>query len=106
ARRWLLQACLCFFVVACGAPTPPPSTTAPGILLFAGRGTSPNDVAALEGILRARSLSHRTASSDRLDAMSETELQTYRLLIVPGGNFEQIGGGLGSSTTTRVRDAI
>jgi glutamine amidotransferase-like uncharacterized protein len=125
ARQWILHWLLPFFVVACGAsepamgppasegnparssaPNPSSSTAAPDILLFTGRGTSPNDVAALERILGERSFSYSTAGSERLEAMSETELEAYRLLIVPGGNFEEIGRGLESSTTTRVRNAI
>ena len=38
--------------------------------------------------------------------MSESQLSVYRLLIVPGGNFEQIGNGLTSSTTANVRNAV
>jgi hypothetical protein len=32
--------------------------------------------------------------------MGESQLKAYRLLIVPGGNFEQIGNGLTPSATT------
>jgi len=38
--------------------------------------------------------------------MSESELSAYRLLLVPGGNFVEIGNGLTSSATTHLRDAI
>jgi glutamine amidotransferase-like uncharacterized protein len=38
--------------------------------------------------------------------MSESELRAYRLLLVPGGNFVEIGNGLTSSATTRLRNAI
>jgi len=38
--------------------------------------------------------------------MSPSQLRTYRLLIVPGGNFEQIGNGLTSGTTANVRNAV
>jgi glutamine amidotransferase-like uncharacterized protein len=38
--------------------------------------------------------------------MDEPELRAYRLLIVPGGNFEQIGYGLKPQTTARLRSAI
>jgi len=95
--------CLCPILVAgCTLSEPTP----PAILLFDGRGTSPNDVAALEDILRESGLRYATASSRRLDAMSEPELKAYRLFVMPGGNFEDIGNGLTTSTTTRVRRAI
>ena len=90
------------FVAACVTSAP----TAPGILLFNGRGTSLNDVTALQGILRERHLSYLAASSEQLDAMSEAELKAYRLLIVPGGNFEDIGNGLTAGATTRLRNAV
>jgi glutamine amidotransferase-like uncharacterized protein len=38
--------------------------------------------------------------------MSESRLRAYRLLIVPGGNFEQIGNGQTSSATANVRNAV
>ena len=79
---------------------------APSILLFNGRGTSPNDVAALDRILTDGRFSYSTASSQQLDDLNESELAAYRLLIVPGGNFEEIGNGLDASTTARLRTAI
>lgn len=94
---WLVSA----LIAGCAASGPTAS-----ILLFNGRGVSPNDVAALEAILRERGLRYSTASSARLDAISESELQTYRLIVIPGGNFEEIGNGLTTSATTRLRSAI
>src|SRR5215471_7740527 len=64
------------------------------ILLFTGTGTSPSDVAAVETVLESNGLSYATASSFRLNWMSESEIRAHRLLIVPGGNFIQIGKGL------------
>lgn len=84
----------------------PTSSGSPAILLFDGSGTSPNDVAALESILDEKRFSYTTADSEQLNGMSEAQLGAHRLLIVPGGNFEQIGNGLTSSTTAKVRDAV
>src|SRR5262245_51661490 len=67
------------------------------ILSVNGSGTSPNDVAAIEKILSKNDFSYTTANSRRLNEMGESQLRAYRLLIVPGGNFEQIGNGLTSS---------
>jgi glutamine amidotransferase-like uncharacterized protein len=76
------------------------------ILLFVGRGTSPNDVVALERILTDGRFDYSTATSPQLDDLNESELRAYRLLVVPGGNFEEIGNGLDASTTVRLRSAI
>lgn len=80
--------------------------TAPTILLFNGVGTSANDVAAVERILEQNDLSFATASSRQLNEMSESQLGAYRLLIVPGGNFVQIGNGLTASAAANVRAAV
>jgi len=85
---------------------PPASNAAPVVLLFDGHGTSPGDVTALERILSESHVGYSTADSPRLEGMSESELRAYRLLLVPGGNFVEIGNGLTSSATTRLRNAI
>jgi glutamine amidotransferase-like uncharacterized protein len=90
---------LALIVTACGK-TPAP------ILLFEGAGTSPNDVAALKEILNNNHLDFSTANSSRLNGMSESELRQYRLLIVPGGNFVDLGRNLTAATTANVRRAV
>jgi len=81
------------------------SPTAP-ILLFNGTGTSSNDVKAVEAILNSNHLHYSTVNSSRLNEMSESRIRGYRLLIVPGGNFVDIGNSLTTSTTTNVRSAV
>ncbi len=76
------------------------------ILLFNGTGTSPGDVAAVEKILTSEQLNYSTVNSPQLNRMSESQIQKYRLLIVPGGNFEHIGNSLTSSTAANIHDAI
>jgi glutamine amidotransferase-like uncharacterized protein len=76
------------------------------ILLFNGAGTSPNDVVALETILSSNHLNYSTANSALLNQMSESQIREYRLLIVPGGNFIDIGSSLSSSTTANIRNAV
>jgi glutamine amidotransferase-like uncharacterized protein len=76
------------------------------ILLFNGSGTSPGDVDALERILRDRRLPYATAGSFQLNRMSAASLQSYRLLIVPGGNFETIGKRLTPAATSKIRQAV
>jgi len=84
---------------------PAPGKIAP-ILLFNGTGTSPGDVAALEKVLSSERLNYSTVNSPQVNGMSESQIRKYRLLIVPGGNFEHIGNGLSSSTTANIRNAI
>src|SRR5262249_25978983 len=100
-RRFLLWL-VTVVVAGCAASEP----TGRDILLFNGRGTSPNDVATLEDILRESGVRYSIANSARLDAIRESELKTYRLLVIPGGNFEDIGKGLTTRATTTVRSAI
>ncbi len=84
---------------------PGPMNTAP-VLLFNGSGTSRNDVAAIEAILNRRHLAYSTANSVQLNGMTGSQILGYRLLIVPGGNFVEMGGSLTAATTVKVRDAV
>jgi hypothetical protein len=104
-----LSIALVVVMTACGRSTsgrdvaPKPSTR---ILLFVGRGTSPNDVVAIEDILTSGGFGYSTATSRQLDGLSESELRAFGLLIVPGGNFQEIGNGLDARSTAHIRSAI
>jgi len=76
------------------------------VLLFNGTGTTANDVAAIETILAADKLAYSTANSAQLNAMSKTQLQSFQLLIVPGGNSITIGNNLKPSTAANIHDAV
>lgn len=76
------------------------------ILLFTGSGTSPNDVTAMEAILDSLHLNYSTADSSRLNEMPESQISGYRLLIVAGGNFVDMGNSLTASTSANVRNAV
>jgi glutamine amidotransferase-like uncharacterized protein len=76
------------------------------ILLFTGRGASPNDVEAIEEILERRGLHYSTVDSSGIDRMSAAQLRAYRLLIVPGGNFEVMGNSLQRTTAANIRRAV
>ncbi|MGD9635108.1 MAG: BPL-N domain-containing protein [Pirellulales bacterium] len=75
-------------------------------MLFCGTGTSLNDVKAIEAILRSRGIEYETADSEQLAEMSEPALQTYRLLIFPGGNYIEMGKGLSAETTAKIRQVV
>ncbi len=83
-----------------------PGMHATPILLFSGRGTSPQDVAAIEAILKQNHLAYTRVNSEHLDAMNRSQIQAYRLLIVPGGNFVEMGNSLTAGTTANVHDAV
>jgi hypothetical protein len=76
------------------------------ILLFDGVGTSRGSVAAPRAVLKANHLAYATVDSAQLNRMDETALRGYQLLIVPGGNFVEMGNGLTKATTLRVHDAV
>src|SRR5215468_7036740 len=76
------------------------------ILLFTGTGTSPDDVKAIETLLASNHLDFSTVSSFELNGMDEKDLRRYLLLIIPGGNFVDIGNSWTSATTANVRDAV
>lgn len=105
AGHWLLVWLLPLTLTACG-PSGPKTRVPSTILLFSGDGASPNDVSVLERILSDNHFDYATVSSERLDGMSEADLLASRLLVVPGGNFEQIGTGLAPRTTAQLRNAI
>jgi len=56
----------------------------PPILLFNGTGTSANDVAAVESILKDSHLDYAIMNSRRLNGMSASQLMAYRLLTSQG----------------------
>jgi glutamine amidotransferase-like uncharacterized protein len=85
--------------IACGDTGEP-------ILLFNGIGTSSNDVLAIETILNSNHLTYSTVSSSQINEMSESQIREHRLLIIPGGNFIEIGNGLDSGATANIRKAI
>jgi len=78
----------------------------PKVLLFTGTGTSSGDVAAVKTILNDLNLSYATASSSQLDGMSQSELTSYKLFLMPGGDAVTIGANLSDSATSNVRGAI
>ncbi len=99
----MLLCALAFLLMACAEA--PPDRSAP-ILLYAGAGTSVTDVAAVEALLREDRQPYATVSTKQLNAMSEADLAQHRLIIVPGGNFIEVGDGWTSATVTNVRGAV
>jgi glutamine amidotransferase-like uncharacterized protein len=76
------------------------------VLLFSGAGTSRNDVTAVEAILESSHLGYATVNSSQLNRLTQSQFSRYRLLIVPGGNFVEMGNNLTASATANVRNAV
>jgi glutamine amidotransferase-like uncharacterized protein len=76
------------------------------ILLFAGTGTSRNDVAAVETVLEDNHLDYSTVTSRQLNNMTEAQIRSHRLLIVPGGNFVDIGNHLTAPAVANIRSSV
>ncbi len=94
---------ICFLaLIGCAPHVPRPSA----ILLFTGAGTSSGDVAAIESILRAQHLDYATANSRELCSVGGREYRTHRLVIVPGGNFIDMGNGLTHGATSNLQYAV
>jgi hypothetical protein len=84
----------------------PISGDAADVLLFSGAGSSPNDVKAFETILKDQHANYRKVNSSQLNGMSESQMRVYRLLLVPGGNFIDIGNGLTPVAAANMRNAV
>jgi len=76
------------------------------ILLFNSTGVSPNDVVAIQTILDDNHLSYTTVNSAKLNSMGQADLMRYQLLIMPGGNFVEMGKGLTKGTVANIRYAV
>lgn len=76
------------------------------ILLYNGTGTGASDVSAVEALLSSNNLLYDTANTSQLEAKSESELEAYKLFIVPGGNSVTIGENLSSTATNNIHDAV
>jgi glutamine amidotransferase-like uncharacterized protein len=76
------------------------------ILLFDGTGVSRGSVAALRAVLEANHMAYTTLSSSDLDRMDEAALRQHQLLIIPGGNFVNIGNGISKDAALRIRGAV
>lgn len=98
-----LTAALLLLLKGCN---PPASNEGASILLFQGTGSSPNDVAAMEKILKQGGFSYDTADTVRLNAMSQDQLSAYRLLLIPGGNYQVMGRNLTAEAAERMRNAV
>jgi Biotin-protein ligase, N terminal len=104
--RQVVDALVAIALLALPACSPTEPTNRALVLLFNGAGTSTNDVAAIEQLLKARAIAYATVNSAQLNAMTVSQLLSYRLMIIPGGNFINMGEGLGPETLGNIRQAV
>jgi glutamine amidotransferase-like uncharacterized protein len=102
-RNLQLIAWVALLALTACAPAPPGDAP---ILLFNGTGISPNDVKAVEAILRESHLKYARVNSRQLNGMSESQLRAYRLMIIPGGNYINMGNSLTPAATTNIHNAV
>jgi glutamine amidotransferase-like uncharacterized protein len=76
------------------------------ILLFNGTGASANDVEAIKAILSANQLGFILVNSAQLNELDSSQLRKYKLIIIPGGNFIEMGKSLTVETTNTVQKAV
>ena len=118
---FLFVVCLASIIsTGCGAPgwsgvSPQQSSSVPQaidgistvqVLLFNGSGTSSSDVSAVESLLSSRKILYKTANTQQIDGMTQSQLEAYKLLIVPGGNSITIGDNLSKSATNNIHNAV
>lgn len=76
------------------------------ILLFNGAGTSHNDVEAIEDILSSAHMNFILVNSFQLNGLDTSQLMKYKLIIVPGGNFIEIGKNLTKETANNIQKVV
>ena len=76
------------------------------ILLFNGKGTSSNDVEAVKTILSANHLDFVLVNSAGLNELDTGKLKKFKLIIIPGGNFIEMGQNLTEATTKNIQQAV
>ena len=76
------------------------------IILFNGTCTSPNDVEAIQYILFSNHMNFVLLNSAELNELDSSQLRKYKLIIMPGGNFIDIGKNLTEETTNNIQKAV
>ena len=76
------------------------------ILLFNGTGTSPNDVAAIKNILSSNHLDFELVNTAQLNGIDTNQLKQHQLIIIPGGDFIEMGKSLTTAATHTIQAAV
>ena len=105
------DACVVFLIAGASASSstiasPSQGNDRPVILLFIGKGTSPNDVAALERILNDNHLDFATADSNQFNQTERISVRGTSVADRPRGNFEDIGNRLTATKSLTQKPAL
>src|SRR5881394_4632854 len=103
-KHWLIY-CTCFIVAILFVNCKSTIKEVP-IILFNGSGTSPNDVEAIKNILSANHMDFILVNAAQLNELDTNQLKQYKLIIMPGGNFIDIGKSLTAETTNNIQNAV
>ncbi len=76
------------------------------VLIYNGVGTSKNSVREIEKLIRQCGFECVTITSTQLDKMAKKELLEHPLIVFAGGNYIEMGNGLSSETTEKLRQAV
>lgn len=76
------------------------------VLLLNVSGSSPNDVAAIASILQQMRLRYTIVNENELNQMNQSNIEQYELIVVPGGNYIEMGNALTERITINVRGAV
>ena len=111
AHRVLLTLALFSLIAGASASSstiasPSQGNDRPVILLFIGKGTSPNDVAALERILNDNHLDFATADSNQFNQTERISVRGTSVADRPRGNFEDIGNRLTATKSLTQKPAL
>ena len=86
-------------------PTPTP-TRINEVLLFNGVGTNASNAQALIDILEQEGLSVKVMSSAQMEAIAESDLRRYLMIVWPGGDANVMSDGLSGATRAKIRRAV
>ncbi|MEP7324199.1 MAG: BPL-N domain-containing protein [Saprospiraceae bacterium] len=76
------------------------------ILLYNGKGTSTNDVKAIKNLLHSNHLNFTLINSTQLNGLDTARLKKHKLIIIPGGNFIEMGDNLTHETFINIQNAV
>ncbi len=85
-------------------PVHPGYSTA--VMIFNGSGVSTSDWQSTEAIVKSQGLSYQLVNSAQLNAMTLEQIESFGLMVVPGGEGGTIAAALTDATQLRVRQAV
>jgi glutamine amidotransferase-like uncharacterized protein len=82
------------------------SANAADVLLYTGAGASAGDVTDIKSQIRGAGLTYATATAPQVNAMTRTQLASYKLIVWPGGNSITMSRALTYTAAANIRNAV